>query len=94
MVNLHLRIVHLNHVPQLSEKLGVLATIQVINGSTKDLANGEFDDLATSSRWRLTSVALCDPPNSTTVAVAFKKITGLGELSVGTDLQQVADAVI
>jgi hypothetical protein len=88
-----LRIVHVNHVPKLSEKLGVLATIQMINGSAEDLwSEAEFEDLTTRSRWRLTSVAAGTPPDSATLAVAFKKVSGNGDLSTGTELQRVAEA--
>jgi hypothetical protein len=72
--------------------LGVLATVEVLEGATSAVTPGEFVDPASGGRWRLTSVAHSDSPGTKTLAVGFKPLSGSEELCVGVTLKQTADA--
>ncbi len=87
-MSMSLRVVHVNTIPALAEKLGVLATVEVLDGPTSALEVGEFEDPASGGRWRLTSVAHGDPASIKTLAVGFKRLSGSQDLSVGMTLRR------
>ena len=86
---IRLKVVHVDHVAKVAEKLGTLATVAVLDGSLHELSPGEFEDTAGLGRWRLTSVAHSDPGNGSTFAVAFKGQAGEAELAAGMELRPV-----
>ena len=87
-----LRVIHVHRVPALAERLGVLATVEVLEGAMSAVTPGEFVDPVSGSRWQLTSVAHSDSPGTMTLAVGLMPLTGNEELRAGVTLRQTADA--